>query len=113
MVLKVNGVAVDCIIGDLPAEREREQRVFVNLELEVPDAAASSDDIGDTVDYAALAEKVRKALSGAKCRMVERAAKVAYDTCMAEPNVISARAAVVKRGAVEGVESAEATYGNR
>jgi len=110
MKLKVSGIAVDCIIGDRPEERANPQRVSVDLELEVPDAVAESDDLGDTADYAALAVRVREALAAAKCRMIERAAKVACDVCMAEPNVVSAKARVVKHGAIEGIESAEATY---
>ena len=113
MKLKVSGIAVDCIIGDRAEERTRPQRVSVDLELEVPDAVADSDELGDTADYAALAVRVRAALAAAKCRMIERAAKVACDACMAEPNVVSVKARVVKRGAVEGVEAVEATYERR
>ena len=110
MKLKVSGIAVDCIIGDRPEERTKPQRVSVDLELEVPDAVAESDDLGDTADYVALSVRVREALAAAKCRMIERAAKVVCDACMATPNVFSAKATVTKRGAIEGVEATEATY---
>ena len=107
MKLKLNGIGVDCVIGERPDERVRTQRLRVDVELEVGDAACESDDLSDTVDYAALAEKVRAALVAAKCRMIERAAKIARDTCLAERGVRGATVSVRKSGAVPGLESAE------
>ena len=76
MTLMIEGIEVECIIGDLPEEREREQTLVVDAELEIPDRAAETDALADTVDYAAAAERVRAALKAAECRMIERAAKV-------------------------------------
>lgn len=109
MTLELESLAVDCIIGDLPEERTKAQRLIVDIRLEIDDAAAYSDSLADTVDYAALAGKIRAGLSSAKCRMIERAAKVVRDICLAEPLVRSAKARVVKSGAVPHLESAEVT----
>lgn len=108
MTLRLSGLSVDCIIGDLPEERNREQRLRIDAELEVPFAAALSDDLRDTADYAALAGRIRDALVAARCRMIERAAKVALDACLADANVLRARVRVTKCGAVPGLESAAA-----
>lgn len=110
MKLKLNGLAVDCVIGERPDERDRLQRLCVDIELAISDRAAETDELADTVDYAALAEKVRAALVAAKCRMIERAAKVVCDICLAEPLVASATVTVTKAGAVPGLASASATY---
>ena len=110
MRLRINGLGVDCIIGERPDERERPQTLRVDAVLEIPDTAAESDDLGDTVDYAALAERIRVALAEAKCRMIERAAKVVAETCAADPKVIAATASVTKFGAIPGLESATAEY---
>ena len=110
MKLRLDGIAVECIIGDLPSERNRLQRLRVDVELVVPDAAATSDDIADTADYAALAEKVRSALVAAKCRLVERAAKLAAEACLSDARVESATATLAKAGAVEGLEAASAEW---
>ena len=56
MTLMIEGIEVECIIGDLPEEREREQTLVVDAELEIPDRAAETDALADTVDYAAAAE---------------------------------------------------------
>ena len=110
MKLTLNGLAVECVIGERPDERERLQRLCVDVELEIPDRAAETDDLADTVDYAALAEKIRMALVAAKCRMIERAAKVACAACLADPKAVAARVRVTKAGSVPGLASATAVY---
>ena len=108
MQLELNGIDVDCVIGERPDERTRLQRLRVDVALEIPDAAAETDDLADTVDYAALAESIRAALVAAKCRMIERAAKVAWEVCRADRRVRSATVRVTKFGAVPHLESASA-----
>ena len=108
MTLELNDLAVDCIIGDLPSERMRAQRLVLAVRLEIPDKAAESDELADTVDYAALAARIRAALVAARCRMIERAASVAIDACLEDPKVLSVRVKVVKAGAVPGLGSASA-----
>ena len=106
MKLRLNGIEVDCVIGDRPDERDRVQRLVVDVELDVPDAAAETDELADTVDYAALSERIRAALVAAKCRMIERAAKVVYDALP----VRGAKVIVTKAGAVPGLASASVVY---
>ena len=108
MILQLNSLAVDCIIGELPEERVRLQTLVLDLELEIPAAAAASDELADTVDYAALAGNIRAALVEAKCRMIERAARVAADVCLADGRVRSLTVKVTKTGAIRGLESASA-----
>ena len=111
MILRLEGLEVDCVIGERADERNRLQRLVVAAELTVPDRAAGTDDLADTVDYAALADRISSALVSAKCRLVERAAKVVYDICRESPQVESARVSVTKAGSVPGLASATATYG--
>lgn len=109
MKLQLNSLAVDCVIGELPEERVKLQRLLLDIGLEIPDTASMSDELADTVDYAALARNIRTALAEAKCRMIERAAKVAADVCMADGSVRSVEVKVTKSGAVDGLESASAS----
>ena len=110
MKLKLNGLAVDCVIGERPDERDRLQRLCVDVELEVSDRVAETDELADAVDYAALADRIRAALVAAKCRMIERAAKIACDVCLGDAKVRSATVTVTKSGAVPGLASAAAVY---
>ncbi len=106
--LRLNGIEVLCIIGDLPEERLREQRLLVDATLELDlSAAAASDSLADTVDYAALSRRIRETLRSAKCRLVERAAKLAADECLADARVVRATVSVRKCGSVPGLSSAE------
>jgi FolB domain-containing protein len=110
MTLELNHLDVECIIGDLPEERFQEQHLDVCVELEICDLAAESDSLSDTVDYASLSFRIGEALREAKCRMIERAAKVVYDVCTVQEYVISARVKITKSGCVSGLESASAVY---
>ena len=107
-VLRLNGIEVECILGDLPEERVREQTIHVDVALELDLAAAgSSDRLEDTIDYALLVGDIREALEDAKCRLLERAAEIVADVCLADPRVEKAAVAVRKFGSVPGLGSAE------
>jgi len=108
MKLGLQGIDVDCIIGERADERVRCQRLRVDVELTVEGRAADSDVLADTVDYAALTEKIRAALVAAKCQMIERAAKIVCDVCLADAKVLSVSAKVTKTGAIAHLESAYA-----
>ena len=109
MILNLNGIDVDCIIGDRADERDSPQRLMVDIQLEIGDEAALSDSLDDTVDYATLTDEVRSTLVKAKCRMIERAAKVVCDLCMGDARVRTATVRVTKAGAVPHLSSATAT----
>lgn len=106
MQLELNGLTVACIIGDLPHERTATQVLRVDLALTIPADAAKTDALADTVDYAALTERVRAALVAAKCRMIERAAKLVLDLCFGDARVCQARVRITKAGAVANLDSA-------
>ena len=108
MKLELNGIDVECIIGERPDERTHPQRLRVDVVLTVGDRASETDELADTVDYAALAERIRTALVEAKCRMIERAAKVVCDLCLKDAKVSAAKVRVTKSGAIEHLESASA-----
>jgi len=113
MQLKLIGLEVACVIGERPDERTRLQTLRLDLVLQIADRAAETDELADTVDYAALAERVRGALVEAKCRMIERAARLAYEVCRATPGVTDATVSVRKSGSVPGLVCAEVTYDGR
>jgi len=106
--LKLNGIEVECIIGDQPEERENEQRLLVDVALDIDlEDAAESDRLDDTVDYALLVGNIREALEDAQCRLLERAAGVVADVCLSDPRVERVTVGVRKFGSVSGLGSAE------
>ena len=108
MRLKLNGLDAECVIGERADERDRLQRLRVDVELDVPETAVQTDELSDTVDYAALTERIRSALVAAKCKMIERAARIVCDLCLADAKVSAARVRVTKSGAIAHLESASA-----
>lgn len=113
MLLELDGIDVDCIIGELPEERVRNQRLMVDVKLDICEDSLESDDLNDTVDYAVLTGAIRNALVAAECRMIERAAKVVYDICIANAKVRSAVVKVTKSGSVPHLKSASATFSGK
>ena len=108
--LKVNGIEVECVLGDLPEERVREQKILVDVSLELDlEAASATDSIDDTVDYALLVGNIREALEDARCRLLERAAGLVADVCLEAPRGARAAVTVRKFGSVPGVASAAVT----
>ena len=110
MILELNGIDVDCIIGERADERNRLQNLRVEVRLDICGDAAESDELSGTVDYAALTESIRFALVEARCKMIERAARVACDVCLANPIVRSATVRVTKFGAIPHLISASAVF---
>ena len=108
ILLELNALKVDCIIGDRPEEREREQSLILDVEMELDSTVAYSDSLNDTVDYVALSESITTRLKQEKCFMIERAAFVAAQACLEYGVVRSARVKVRKSGTVDGLSSATA-----
>lgn len=105
--LELCGLEVTCVIGDLPEERCREQRLMVDVSLRVDvSGAGESDALGDTIDYATLAEAIRQAIRQARCHMIERAATCVADVCLVDPRVEEVRVRVAKSGTVPGLRVA-------
>ena len=114
MTLNLNGLDVDCIIGDRADERTRPQTLRIDATLEIPPAAAQSDALRDTLDYVTLTEDIRRGLVAAKCQMIERAAKISFDVCAAACRPVAGarplRVTVTKSGAIPGLASASVCY---
>ena len=110
MYLTLNGLDVDCVIGERMDERIRLQRLRIDAELRVSDKAARTDSLQDTVDYAALSTRLRETLKKAKCQMIERAAYLAAQACLEDERVEQVKVRVTKAGAIAGLESCSALY---
>lgn len=95
------------MIGDRPEERRKEQMVRVDVSLECDlSRVVKSDELGDTVDYSALADKIRRVLCQAQCKMIECAAERVAEVCMGEPVVHGVCVRLEKPGGVTGMRAA-------
>ena len=96
MFLYIKDIEIYCIIGERPDERMRLQRLSVDVRLEIGDKVAVSDSLDDTVDYVAVADRIRQRLTEAKCKMVERAAAIAADAASSFQGGIGSATAMIK-----------------
>jgi dihydroneopterin aldolase len=86
----VRGLEVFGRHGVYDAERELGQRFVVDLDLALSHArAAASDDLADTVDYAALADAVAAIVAGEPVALLEHLAARIADRALAEPHAAS------------------------
>jgi dihydroneopterin aldolase len=86
--IELRGLRALGICGVLPEERERRQPFEVDLALEVDlTAAGQSDDLGDTVDYGALAQDVVAVVEGSEFQLLESLARAIADASLADPRV--------------------------
>lgn len=102
-VVGLRGLRVACVIGVNDDERTRTQPLVVDVELTTDvRAAAAADDVGQTVDYARVADDVRALLTAGAYRTLEAAAEAIAARCLAHPRVRSARIRVEKPEALGG-----------
>lgn len=90
-----------CIVGTLPSERRRKRTILVQVRLETDLRAASlSDELRDTVDYAALHDRIVRAVGSSSFRLIERLAGRVAELCLEERRVRSVEVEVAKPGAL-------------
>jgi dihydroneopterin aldolase len=76
--------------GVLPEEQVRPQPFQVDIELEVDlMVAGETDRLDDTVDYAAVAESVRRIVASESYQLIERLATRIVEVCKADARVSS------------------------
>lgn len=86
--------------GVFDFEREQGQDFLVDLTIWVDfTAAAASDDLADTVDYGALAERAVRIIAGPPRNLIETVVSEIADDVMADPRIQAVEAVVHKPAA--------------
>lgn len=71
--IRIEELTVHCVIGIIESERLRDQRIFIDAELDTDfAAAAASDHIDDTINYATVAEHLTRLAVEGRYYLVER-----------------------------------------
>lgn len=74
--------------GVLPEEKENPQPFAVDIELRVDlRPAGRSDDLADTVDYAAVSDAVSRVVSVERYALIERLAERIAEVCLTDTRV--------------------------
>lgn len=75
LAIEIDGISVFARHGVLPAERARGQRFLIDVRAEpASPRACATDDLGDAVDYGALAGAVARVAAGEPCDLLEHLA---------------------------------------
>ena len=104
--LRLHELAVECRLGVSEWEQRTPQTVWLDLELSIDAArAAARDDVRDAVDYAALAERVRRLATSRPFKLMETLAESVASLIVREFRTTTVRVAVKKR-ALPGIRYA-------
>lgn len=97
VVVRIRGLEVYGRHGVHDAERVLGQRFVVDVDMVLAhDHAATTDDLADTVDYAAVADDVARLVAGEPVSLLERLCRRIADRALAEPLVRSVTVTVAK-----------------
>ena len=97
----IRALRADTVIGVYDWERSVRQTVVLDLELAADNRrAAASDDIGDTLDYAALSARLLSFMEGSEFRLIETMAEQLATIVLQEFHVPWLRLRLAKPGAV-------------
>ncbi len=95
--LHLDGLLLDCRIGATPAERRRPRRLLASVALTCDLARAGrSDCLADTVDYAALATRLRAVARSRDWVLLESLARRLAEECLAERRISEVRVLLAK-----------------
>lgn len=98
--ISLRGLTVYGYHGVYEAERTRGQDFVVDVDLDVDLArAAATDDVGETVHYGELAERLAKVVAGDPVQLIETLAERLAAECLTDPRVSAARVTVHKPNA--------------
>jgi len=112
--IQIRQLKLDVVIGVYPREREVPQTVIVDLALHMDlQVAGRSDQLTDTVDYAALVERVRKTAVKSRCHLLEALAQCIASLCLREPRIAAVDVTVTKPDALPGIGVAVTVHRSR
>ena len=101
-IVFIEQMQVEAILGILTEERTTPQPVIIDLELETDTRpAAQSKNIADALDYATLAEEVKRLTIDGKYLLIETLINDIADLCLGLPLTRSVRVRVCKPDAVD------------
>ena len=97
----IRDLVLECLIGVHKHEQRKPQRIRINVDLAVREAAkeilmARSDRLTDVVDYEEVADKIRAIVASGHVNLVETLAEKIADMCLGDPRIAVVRVRVEK-----------------
>ena len=102
----IRNLKLPCYIGTKPEEQERTQVLVFNIEMELDcRPAGQSDNLADSMDYAALSEALAKLVVGRHFQLIEHLAEEVAKCCLSSNLVQFVKVAVTKSGSLAQADS--------
>lgn len=112
--INIRQLKLSAVIGVYPRERQAPQPLIVDIALHTDlQMSGRSDQLADTVDYAALVERVSKAVAASHFLLLEALAEHIADLCLRELRIAAVDVAVAKPDALPGVGVAVTIHRSR
>jgi dihydroneopterin aldolase len=93
------------VIGIYPREKAMPQTVEISLQIGTSTASAgASDDIGDTIDYAQVVDRLRAELAARHFNLLERLAEYVATLLLEDFGATWVRVSIAKLGMMRGVQ---------
>jgi dihydroneopterin aldolase len=103
-IIFIEELRVDTLIGIYPREQVVPQPVEISLRIGASTApAGASDDIRDTIDYAVVAERLRKELGERHFNLLEKLAEFIATLLLEEFRACWVQVSVAKIGIIRGI----------
>lgn len=110
MIIRIHQLKAQTILGIYPEELETPREVILDIGLTIdPRPVLASDDIADTLDYAAISEHLVAWLATKRTGLAELLAEQLLDQLPKHPYLRSATLTLHKPGCVPGAEGISVT----
>lgn len=102
----IEGLRINCIIGTLPRERRKKQRIIMDLEFPAPvRKPARRDDLRDTINYHRITKRIEAFVSQSRFYLIETLAERLARTLLREFKLKSLLLRVRKPSAIRNANS--------
>ena len=96
-IVFIEGLQVEALVGVYAHERDAVQPLLLDIELGYDNRTpAASDDVADTLDYAAVCARVRQLVAGCEPRLLEALAEVLAADLLRSFAAVSAKVRIRK-----------------
>ena len=112
-IIELEKLEVDCIVGILPFERVKEQKVFLDVSMEIDfQVPASTEQVEDTIDYTFISQELTDLVKTSRYQLIETMAVECADLILdRHPLVQRVSVAVHKPAAVPMAKDTVVKYG--
>jgi 7,8-dihydroneopterin aldolase/epimerase/oxygenase len=101
----VRDLEVMALIGIYDHEKQKPQRIIVNIDLSVQEAPSMEDEISHVVSYEIIAQKVEGIVAEGHVNLVETLCEKIAQACLKDKRVLAARVRVEKPDIIPNARS--------